>query len=126
MVGGLVEEKKLRFLDEKAREMGAHDPAAAESFRRPIEIRFAKGEPRQDTLCLGLELPAAMLVKGMERFVMFRRIFRRGFQDPLRFGQFGRNRTRSFQDGLVARRSVFLGQKPHGRRFLQRHLAFVG
>src|SRR5207248_1780445 len=48
MVRRFVEKKKIRFHHQQPREMRAHDPAAAQSARRAIEISFAKSEPSQD------------------------------------------------------------------------------
>src|SRR5438067_1434998 len=105
--------------------MRAHDPAAAQGSRRPIEIRFAKGEARKNALGLGLELPAAMLIKEMERLMMFGGIFRRRFQDALRLDQFGRDRARELEHRLVPGRRMFLRQESNGGGFLEGNFTFI-
>ena len=125
MVRGFVEQEQLRLLHQQAREMGAHHPAAAKRLRRPIEIRFAKGEARENALGFGLELPAAMFVKSMQRFVVFRRIFRRRLQDSLRLRQFRRNGAGQLEHRFIAGRRMFLREISNGGRFFQRYFAFV-
>ena len=70
MVGRLVEQQQIRLQHEQPREMRAHDPAAAHRARRPVEIALAKGEAGEDALRLRLELPAAVLVENVQRFVI--------------------------------------------------------
>ena len=48
MVGRLVEHQQVGLLHEQAREVGAHDPAAAHFTGRTVKILFAKGQAGQD------------------------------------------------------------------------------
>ncbi len=125
MVRRLVEQQQLWLLDKQTREMRPHYPAATQRSCRPVEIRFAKSQARQDPLGLRFELPAAVLIKEMKGFVVFRRIFRRRFQDSLRPDQLWRNRARQFENRFVASRCVFLRQISNRGRFLQGNLAFI-
>jgi len=61
----------------------------------------------------------------VQGFVMFRRIFRRRFQDSLCFDEFGRNRTRQLKHRLITCGRVFLRQISNRGRFLERNLAFI-
>ncbi len=48
IVGRLVEQQKIRFREQDARNRGAHAPAAGELFRRSIEIGVAEPQTHQD------------------------------------------------------------------------------
>ena len=125
MVGRFVEQEQLRFLHQQTREMGAHHPAAAQRSRGPIEVRFAKGEARQDALGLRFELPAAMLIEEMQRIVMFGGIFRRRFQNALGLDQFRRDRARELENRLVPGGRVFLREESNRRGFLEGNFALI-
>jgi hypothetical protein len=58
VVGRLVEKKEIGFLDEKAGEVGSHNPAAAEGFGFSVKVGVAKGEAAEDLFGAGFELPA--------------------------------------------------------------------
>src|SRR5204862_6701142 len=70
MIRRFVEQKQIGFHHKQPREMSAHDPAATQSARRAIKIGLAKREPGQDSFCFRLELPAAVLIKNMERIMI--------------------------------------------------------
>src|SRR3954469_21193044 len=70
MVGRLVKEEQLGFLNKQSRQVRAHDPPAAKGPRGAIEIRLAKSEAGENALRFRLELPAAMFIERMQCFVM--------------------------------------------------------
>ena len=72
MVGGFVKEEKIGFLDEKAGEVGAHDPAPAQGAGFTIEIGIAKSKTTENLLGTRFELPSSELGKGINGFVIFR------------------------------------------------------
>ena len=72
MVGGFVEEKKIGFLDKKAGEVSAHDPAPAEGAGFAIEIGVAKSEAAENLFSAGFELPTPEFGEGIDGFVVFR------------------------------------------------------
>ena len=84
-----------------------------------------KAEARQNALRLGLELPAAVLIEGVQRFVMFRRILRRRLHDALRLGDLRRDRAGQFQHSLFSGGRMFLRKKSDRGRFFDRDFAFV-
>ena len=71
MVGGFVEEEKIRFLDKEAGEVGAHNPAPTEGACFTIEIGIAKGKTAEDLFGAGLELPSSQFGEGINGFVIF-------------------------------------------------------
>ena len=109
--------------------MRAHDPAAAQGARRAIEIGFAKSESGEDPFRFWFELPAAVLVKNMERIVIGRVVT--GLSDPgcscfvlldhfLRVHQLGRNGEGKFEHGFVSGGGGFLRKKSDGCVLLDR------
>ena len=102
MVRRLVEQEQIGLEHEQAREMRAHNPAATECARRPVEIRFAKREPGQNLLRLRLDLP-----------IVLRFQFRVGFA------------AGEFEHRLPARGCGFLREIPERDVFLQRHFSRV-
>ena len=59
MVRRLVKHEQVRFLREQAREVRAHDPAAAERARGFLEIGFLEGQALENALGLGREAECA-------------------------------------------------------------------
>ena len=129
MVGRLVEKKKVRFLDEKSGEVGSHDPASAESFGFAVKIGIPEGEATEDLFGAGFELPAPEFGEGIEGFVIFGIFESPGgfvaFDGLLDAGHFRGGGTCEFEDGLVARRGRFLGQKAHRDILFEGDAAFV-
>src|SRR5437764_13188298 len=118
MVCRLVEQKEIGFHHQQSREMRPHDPAAAQSARRAIEISFAKSESGQDPFRFRFQLPAAVLIKNMKR-IMISRVIRSMpcfmFGDYfLRVDKLGRNGESKFEHGLVSGGRGFLRKQSDG------------
>jgi len=64
MVGGLVKHEEIGLLHQQAREMGAHDPAAAHFTRGPVKITFAEAEPGEDLFRPGFKLISAEFIEA--------------------------------------------------------------
>ena len=90
VVGRFVEHEQVRFHDEQACKMRAHDPAAAHRAGRPVKIRFTKGEPGQDTFRPRLQIVAVQFHKDGCGLMMFRRVFIRKLAHFLVRGGHGR------------------------------------
>ena len=118
MVGRLVEQQQVGLLRQQARQMGAHDPAAAHFAGRAVEIFFAETQSGEDLFRFGFEPIAAEFVEtivdvvmdilGVQRFD--RMIGFPGFEDAAQFGELGRDGGGQFDDGFIADGRAFLRQ----------------
>src|SRR5205823_330767 len=110
--------------------MSAHDPATTQSARRAIKIGFAKREPSQDSFCFRFELPAAVLIKNLER-IMIGNIVQSLpglvlLDHFLRVHKLGRNGQSKFEHGLVSGGSGFLRKKSDGSILLDCDRSVIG
>ena len=123
VVGRLVEKKEVRFLDEKSGEVGSHDPASAQGFGFAVEIGIAEGKAAEDLFGSGFELPSTEFGEGVEGLVIFGVFESAGgfvaFDGLLDAGHFWGGGAGKFENGLVACRGRFLGQKAHGDIFFK-------
>jgi len=118
MVGRLVEHEEIGLHHEQARQMRAHDPAAAHGLGGAIEIGFAKSQAAEDALRLRLVLVTTELRVPAERVVIFLRV------SLSRAGAFGEDAHElavllgdgagEFQHRFVAAGRRFLRQIPDG------------
>ena len=99
VVGRLVEHQQIRLLGEQPREVGAHDPAAAERARGFFKIRLLERQSLQDALGLWFKGMSGVFVLGV-----------RGGQG---------------KDGFVARRGALLRQEAQRGAPVQDDTAFV-
>src|SRR5438309_6801639 len=120
MMRRFVEQKETGLHHEQPREMSAHAPPATQGARGAIEISFAKSEPGQDLFCFRFQLPAAVLIKNMERIMIGRVISLLIMivlvigDDFLRVHQRRRNGESKFEHGFVAAGGGFLRKKSDG------------
>ena len=64
VVRRLIEKKQIRLLDQKPREMRAHNPSAAQLLHRPLKILFPKSQPRQNPLRCRLRAAISLFPRG--------------------------------------------------------------
>ncbi len=108
MVGRFVEQEQVGLLHEQAREMGAHDPAAAHGPGRAIEIRFPKREARKNALRFGFHIPVSVFVESSVRGQLS--VFRGSRAGSVRYFA-----ASQFQNGFFARGRMFLREKSNRR-----------
>ena len=53
MIGGLIQHQDVRFMDQQPSKVCPHHPATGQFARRPIEVRFPKGQTLEQSLGLG-------------------------------------------------------------------------
>lgn len=116
MVCRLVEHEEIRFHHEEAREMGAHDPSAAQFAHGPQVIALAEGQTVENAFRLGLEVKAIEPFETQPGVVVFGFV---GAILPLeeeerapKLHHFRGDRGGEFEHGFVACGGVFLGRKP--------------
>ncbi len=125
MVGRFIQHQQAGFLHQQARQVGTHDPPAAERAHRPLEIRLAEGQPGQDPLGFRfqfVETPFIQPLLGGMPCIAVRRLRAQGIAQGR---DFRRNRCSQFKDCFVATGLDFLGKVPHRHTVPESHRAFV-
>jgi len=127
VVGRLVQHEEVGLHDEKAGEVGAHDPAAAEGAGGHVVVPGAEGEAGEDALGLGFELVAFELdeafgggeAPGCVRVGM-------GAEGGVDFLELGGDRGGELDDGFLADGGALLREVADAEAALGFHLALVG
>ena len=114
MVGRLIKQKQIRLHDQKAGQMGAHDPAAAQFLGLPLEVLLLVAKTPEDLLGLSLDLWVAegrVLGRG---FAVLRGIDSAGLLKFLEAFFQSRNLSGptggDIEDGLISRGLTLLGE----------------
>jgi len=119
VVGRLVQHQQVRGLDEEAREMRAHDPAAGERACGPVMVVLAKSEAGEDLF--GARFEGVVVNRGIVRV-------RGGLLEvfPPAAGTRGRRTHGQLQNSLFPRRHAFLGEETDGGAPLPGEGALIG
>ena len=80
MVGGLIEQKKIRVLIQEACESGSHFPAAAQGAHGPFEFLLFKPQADKDLLCQVDRVLSVKVNHLMVDLSQFGREFHLGFR----------------------------------------------